>query len=171
MTNIVLIGMAGAGKSTLGVLLAKTLGLGFVDTDLLIQEREGSLLQTIIEDRGLNYFMTVEETVCKELNVKKSVIATGGSVVLSRVAMENLKRDGLTVYLKVPFEEIKRRLSNITTRGIVFKEGQSLRNVYDERAYLYEKYADKVIEFGKSDMEDTVRVLLKEIDYGLNSTK
>jgi len=164
MTNIVLIGMAGAGKSTLGVLLAKTLGLSYVDTDLLIQEREGALLQNIIDSHGMDYFMNLEGTVCKELIVQKSVIATGGSVVLSQSAMESLKKDGTVIYLKVPYEEIKRRLSNITTRGIIFKEGQSLRNVYDERVRLYEKYADKIVEFGRCDLEDSISLLIKNLN-------
>lgn len=163
MTNVILIGMAGAGKSTLGVLLAKAMGLSFVDTDLLIQEREGALLQKIIDKNGLDYFLDLEEQVCANLDIRKSVVATGGSVVLSKSAMENLKKHGTIVYLKVPYEEIKRRLSNITTRGIAFKEGQSLRDVYEERAELYEKYADKVIEFGKSDLEDTVSLLVKKM--------
>jgi len=163
MTNVVLIGMAGAGKSTLGVLLAKSLGLSFVDTDLMIQEREGALLQEIIDKNGLDYFLKVEEEVCAGLKLQKCVIATGGSVVLSKPAMEDLKKSGTVVYLKVPYEEIKRRLSNIKTRGIAFKEGQSLRDVYDERALLYEKYADKIIEFGKSDLEDTVSLLVKKL--------
>lgn len=163
MKNIVLIGMAGAGKSTLGVLLAKTLGFSFIDTDLLIQGREEALLQEIIENKGLEYFMTVEEEVCERLSVKNSVIATGGSVVLSKKAMDNLKNNGTVVYLKVPYDEIKRRLSNITTRGIVFKEGQGLRDVYYERVALYEKYADKVIEFGKCDLEDAVLLLVKKV--------
>lgn len=163
MKNIVLIGMAGAGKSTLGVVLAKSLGLSFIDTDLLIQEREGALLQEIIEKHGLEYFLTVEETVCTELDVKSCVIATGGSVALSDKAMENLKMNGTVVYLKVPYDEIKRRLSNITTRGIVFKEGQNLRDVYNERVALYEKYADKIIEFGRCDLEDAVLLLVKKL--------
>jgi Shikimate kinase len=165
MKNIVLIGMAGAGKSTLGVLLAKTLGFGFIDTDLLIQEKEEALLQEIIENKGLEYFMSAEEEVCAALNTKNNVIATGGSVVLSGKAMDNLKKNGTVVYLKVPYDEIKRRLSNITTRGIVFKEGQSLRDVYNERVTLYEKYADKVIEFGKCDLEDAILLLVKKVKY------
>ena len=141
-SNLILIGMSGAGKSTLGVLLAKALGKSFVDTDLLIQQRAGKLLQTIIDEDGMDAFMALEEDVVSHVALQDCVIATGGSVVYSQKAMEHLKKDGVTVYLTVSFDELQGRLSNITTRGIVFRGKQDLRSVYEERLPLYEKYAD-----------------------------
>lgn len=145
MKNIVLIGMPGAGKSTLGVILAKTLNMPFLDTDLIIQQKENKLLQEIISSKGIDEFLSIEEKVILDLNTKRSVIATGGSVVFKKEAMKHLKENGLIIYLKLPYKEIEKRIHNITTRGIVMKEGKTLLQVYDERVPLYEKYADNTI--------------------------
>ena len=154
--NIILIGMSGAGKSTLGVLLAKALGKSFVDTDLLIQQKAGKLLQNIIDEDGMEYFMQLEEDVVSSVCLHDCVIATGGSVVYSQKAMEHLKQNGTTVYLAVDYEELVGRLSNITTRGIVFKNKQDLRSVYEERLPLYEAYGDLRLNCTGLDIEFAV---------------
>jgi shikimate kinase len=161
--NIVLIGMPGAGKSTAGVILAKTLGMNFTDTDIAIQEQEGRLLQEIIDTEGPDSFLKIEEKALLSLHGRNAVIATGGSVVFSRRAMEQLKRDGVVVYLKVSFAEMEKRLQNITTRGIVLHAGQSLRDMYNERVPLYEKYADITIDCSEVDFETVVEKVIREL--------
>ena len=129
--NIVLIGMPGVGKSTAGVILAKVLGYEFVDADLVIQKEEGKLLKEIIEEVGTDGFIAVENRVNSSLEVDHSIIATGGSVVYGKEAMEHLKSIGTVVYLQLPFEELNRRLSDIKGRGVVLKDGQTLKDLYD----------------------------------------
>ena len=160
-SNIVLIGMPGAGKSTIGVVLAKTAALEFVDTDLLIQKQTGRKLQEIIKNDGIEAFLKIEGEVISKLDCKNSVIATGGSAVFSENAMNNLSRDGIIVFLDVPLDEIKRRVNNITTRGIAMKHGETLETVYNERLPLYKKYTDITIDLG--DTEHTVKKILEEI--------
>jgi shikimate kinase len=167
MKNIVIIGMPGAGKSTMGVILAKTLGLKFVDTDIAIQERTGRLLQAIIDEDGPDAFMKCEEETCLSLRCRGTVIATGGSAVFSEKAMEHLKEDGVVVYLRISCEEMVRRLGNITTRGIVLVKGQGLREMYDERIPLYERYADITIDCTGDHFEDCVGTVIGELGrYG-----
>ena len=156
MKNIILIGMPGAGKSTVGVILAKTLGMKFTDTDIAIQERTGRLLQEIIDTDGPGAFKKIEEETILSLHPRHAVIATGGSVVFSRKAMEYLKSEGVVVYLKISFVVMEERLKNITTRGIVLLHGQSLRDMYDERIPLYEKYADLTIDCSDEGFESVV---------------
>jgi len=158
----VLIGMPGAGKSTVGVLLAKALGMPYVDTDLLIQASEGRLLQDIIDSGGIGEFLKVEENVVLSLNVRRYVIATGGSVVYSSGAMEHLRRDGFVIYLRLPLEQVEERIRNITTRGIAMRKGQNLREVYEERTPLYRKYADINVDCSGRDMETIVRIIADE---------
>ena len=158
--NIVLIGMSGAGKSTLGVLLAKALGMDFLDTDILIQQTDGRLLQNIIDEKGNAYFLDLEERVVSSVNAENSVIATGGSVVYSAVAMKELRKNATVVYLHVDFEEIEKRLKNITSRGIVFKNAATLRQVYDERLDLYQRYADITVDCTGKGIEECVSELL-----------
>ncbi|MBQ8868311.1 MAG: shikimate kinase [Oscillospiraceae bacterium] len=146
MDNIVLIGMPGAGKSTVGVLLAKRLGYRFVDTDLLIQEIEGKRLFEIMRDNGNEYFADAENRIVASLKVERSVIATGGSVVFGSDAMQNLKSLGKVVYLRVPLAELEKRVNNFETRGILMKSGQTLKDIYAERTPLYERYADLTID-------------------------
>lgn len=155
--NIVLIGMPGAGKSTVGVVLAKSLGMRFIDTDILIQGRTGRMLQAILDEDGPEGFRRVEEETVLSLNAEGAVIATGGSVVCSEAAMAHLKAGGVVVYLEVPYDEMERRIKNITTRGIVLLPGQSLRGMYDERVQLYERYADLTVASSGGDLESVVQ--------------
>ncbi|WP_426450696.1 shikimate kinase [Paenibacillus sp. S-38] len=161
--NIVLVGMSGAGKSTLGVLLAKALGMDYVDTDIVIQQREGKLLQEIIDNDGIEIFMQIEEKAVSELQLKNCVISTGGSVVYSEKAMDVLKQEGQVIYLHVPYEEIRRRLINVTTRGIVIKKGNDLKDVYEERVPLYIKYSDKTLDCTNKDIEICVGEIIELI--------
>jgi shikimate kinase len=141
MKNIVLIGMPAAGKSTIGVILAKVLGFQFLDADLLIQEKEQCLLKDIIEKKGLEGFIAVENEVNRNITADNAVIATGGSIIYGEEAMEHLRNIGVVVYIKLSYETIKNRLGNIKQRGVVFREGQTLKSLYEERCPLYEKYA------------------------------
>ena len=161
--NIILIGMSGAGKSTLGVLLAKALGKHFVDTDILIQQSTGKLLQQLIDEEGNEAFLRMEEETVSALCLRDCVIATGGSVVYSEKAMAALKQNGTAVYLAVDYAELAGRLSNITTRGIVFKGKNDLRSVYLERLPLYEKYADIRVECTRTDIEAAVQAVLSKL--------
>jgi len=163
MKNIVLIGMPGAGKSTVGIVLAKALGMQFIDTDILIQEQTGMMLQEILDEKGPEAFKKIEEETVLSLHPQKMVIATGGSVVCSEEAMEFLKSGGVIVYLKISYEEMERRLKNITTRGIVLLNGQSLRGMYDERVPLYERYADFTIECSDRDFESVVEAVIRKL--------
>ena len=160
--NIILIGMAGCGKSTIGVLLAKTLGREFIDTDLIIQRREGQLLQEIINKRGLAAFREAEEAALLSVDASRTVIATGGSAIFCPDGMEHLKRGGKCVFLRLPYEEIERRVKNIATRGIAISPGKTLRDAFDERAPLYEKWADVIVD-GGGDMEATLAAVVAAI--------
>lgn len=158
-TNIVLIGMPGCGKSTVGVVLAKTLGYGFIDSDLLIQAEEGRLLCEIIEQEGTERFNEIEERVNASIRAEKTVIATGGSVVYGEKAMEHLKETGTVVYLKLPLEDVAERLGDLTRRGVSLRPEQTLANLYEERTPLYEKYADIVIEETGLDIREVVAAI------------
>ena len=156
MDNIILIGMPAVGKSTVGVVVAKRLGYGFIDTDLLIQEKEGKLLREIIAERGAEGFLEIEDKINSRVNVKKTVVSPGGSVVYCENAMNHYKETGKILYLKVSYETISKRLRNAKKRGVVLKEGQTLKDLYDERVKLFEKYADiTVVEDGYS-LEETI---------------
>jgi shikimate kinase len=160
-SNIVLIGMPGVGKSTVGVILAKVLGYEFVDADLVIQKKEGKLLREIIAEVGTDGFIEVENRVNSGLTARHSVIATGGSVVYGREAMEHLREIGTVVYLKLPYEELEKRLNDIRGRGVVLREGQTLRDLYDERTPLYEKYADFVVDEYQLTVEETMEKIVE----------
>ena len=159
--NSVLIGMPGVGKSTIGVVLAKVLGYQFVDADLLIQREEGKLLHEIIEEAGTEGFIAVENRVNSKISASHSIIATGGSVVYGTEAMTHLKEIGTVIYLKLPYEELAARLSDIRGRGVVLREGQTLRDLYEERAPLYEKYADLTVEERGLNVEQTIDKILE----------
>ena len=161
--NIVLIGMPASGKSTAGVILAKVLGKKFIDTDLVIQERENALLADIIKDKGVAGFMKIEEEAILSVDVKNTVIATGGSAVYGEKAMEHLKENGTVVYLKVEKEELFTRLKNIKERGVILKHGENVEKMYDNRSVLYEKYADIIIEERNCTIEETIEKIKKEL--------
>lgn len=161
--NIVLIGMPGVGKSTLGVVLAKELGFEFVDADLLIQKREKRLLKEIIADEGVDGFLKIENDVNASITSTKTVIATGGSVIYGAEAMEHLKKIGTVVYLKLDYETLDSRLGSLKGRGVVLKDGQNLKSLYEERIPLYEKYADVTVDEGGLGLEETLDAVLEKI--------
>ena len=144
--NIVLIGMPGAGKSTIGVVLAKKLGYRFIDSDLVIQEQYGKLLHELITEHGVEGFWQIENNVNAGLEVNRSIIATGGSAVYGKEAIEHLREIGKVVYLKLSYEEIELRLGDLNARGVTLREGQTLADLYAERTPMYEKYAHLTIE-------------------------
>ena len=162
--NIVLIVMPGVGKSTLGVILAKIIGYRFLDADLVIQEREGMLLKEIIAKKGVEGFMAIENEVNASLKCEKTIIATGGSVIYGREAMEHLKKIGKVIYLKAEYETLNKRLSNLQGRGVVLKHGQNLQQLYDERTPLYEEYADYIIDETGCDIEETIKKILQKLE-------
>lgn len=146
MENIILIGMPGVGKSTVGVLLAKVLGYQFVDSDLLIQKEEGKFLYEIIEEKGADAFKEIESKITKSIHADHAVIATGGSAVYSEDAMNYLKSTGKVVYLKISLENLKKRILDANIKNVLKNKNQNLKNIYEERLVLYEKYADIIIE-------------------------
>lgn len=157
--NIILIGMPGVGKSTVGVVLAKKLGYGFLDSDLVIQEQSGKLLYEMIEEQGVEGFWEVENKVNASLTVHKTVIATGGSAVYGKRAMEHLKQTGVMVYLVASYEELNNRLGDLNKRGVTLKPGQDLESLLAERTPLYEKYADITVSCD----EKSIREIVEEI--------
>lgn len=161
--NIVLIGMPGVGKSTAGVVLAKIIGYKFIDADIVIQEQEGKLLKEIISEKGVDGFIQVENRVNSSLDCHKAVIATGGSVVYGKEAMKHLSEIGTVVYLKVGYDEINGRLGNLKGRGVVLKDGQDLKSLYEERVPLYEEYADIIIDETGKNVEETVQELIFQL--------
>ncbi len=164
MKNIILIGMPSAGKSTVGVILAKHRGMSFVDTDVLIQSRQGRLLQEILNSEGTDAFLKIEETEIQCLNCSDTVIATGGSVVYSEKAMEHLKKTGIVIYLYVDMETVNKRLKNLKTRGVVLSPGESLEDIYRKRQPLYEKYADIIINCSEASIDSTVEMIHEKLD-------
>ena len=146
LDNVVLIGMPGAGKSTVGVVLAKKLGYRFIDSDLVIQDETGKMLHEIIAEQGTDGFLKVEEEINASLDCHRTVIATGGSVIYGPKAMEHLREIGNVVYLRLSLDDIAERLGDLNERGVALKDGQTLQDLYHERVPLYEKYADIVID-------------------------
>ena len=169
--NIVLIGMPGVGKSTIGVILAKELGYQFIDSDLVIQQQEKRLLREIIEQEGVDGFLEIENRVNAGIQAEGAVIATGGSAVYGAEAMEHFRQTGTVVYLKLTYEKLKKRLGNLRGRGVVLRKGQTLHDIYRERSVLYEKYADIIIEETGRDIEATLREILnfclQKVSFGI----
>jgi shikimate kinase len=163
MNNIILIGMPGAGKSTIGVILAKVLGYQFIDSDLLIQEKEGCLLKDIIARDGLEGLIAVENQVNCDIVADNTVIATGGSVIYSPEAMKHLREIGTVVYIKLSLSTIEKRLGNIRQRGVVFKEGQTLKDLFEERCPLYEKYANIIVDGEGLEMEALMEKIAQSV--------
>lgn len=163
MKNIILTGMPSCGKSTLGVVLAKTLGMSFIDTDLMIQNYTGRLLQNIIDQDGMEEFLRIEEYILTQVEAENSVIATGGSAVYSDRGMKHLRAIGEIIYIRLPLEEIRKRLNNIKTRGIAMAPGENLEDLYNRRIPLYEKYADAILDAEGMTMEESLSVFVTEL--------
>ncbi len=161
--NVVLIGMPGAGKSTIGVVLAKNLGIAFVDSDLVIQETEQKKLHELISEQGLDGFLEIEGRINSSLNPKAAVIATGGSVVYCEEAMKHLNEIATICYLRLTYESIEERLGDLQERGVVLRPGQTLRTLYDERVPLYEKYANLTVECENKNIREIVMELAKRL--------
>ena len=160
LDNIILTGMPGSGKSTVGVLLAKALGLGFVDVDLIIQEREGALLQEILDRSGTAAFLEIEERAVLSLDCHRHIVAPGGSAMCREGAALHLKKLGSVVYLNVPLEELTRRIQNMSQRGIAMEPGQTLADVLAYRDPLYRKYADLIVDCPPGQaLDQTVRLV------------
>lgn len=163
-TNIILTGMPGAGKSTVGVVLAKRIGYRFIDSDILIQEEEGMKLSEIIARKGTDGFLAIEDRVNSSIRTEHCVIATGGSVVYGENAMRHLKSIGTVVYLWESCENLKKRLGSLKDRGVALREGQTLDDLYRERCPLYDRYADVTIREEEFDISGTVCEICRELD-------
>lgn len=163
MKNIILIGMPGSGKSTVGVVLAKKLGYQFIDSDLVIQERCRKLLHQLIEERGEAGFVMLENEVNASILADRAVIATGGSAVYGKEAMAHFRQIGKIVYLELAYEELEKRLGDLHERGVVLKEGMTLKELYEERIPLYEKYADIVVSCTGRDIRSVMEEIAERI--------
>lgn len=161
MNNIVLTGMPGVGKSTIGIVLAKVLGYDFIDSDLLIQKSEGKLLWQIMRDVGNDEFNRIEERINSEIEADSSVIATGGSVIYGPKAMEHLRSIGTVVYLEADCATLAARLGDLTRRGVVFQPGQGLSDLFAERVPLYRKYAHITVPVGDKTVPEAVAAIEK----------
>lgn len=162
--NIILIGMPGCGKSTIGIEVAEIIGFGYIDSDSVIVAREGKRLCDIIAEVGREGFLDIEAKINSELSASRCVIATGGSVIYRDYAMQSLKQKGRLVYLKHTYETIAKRLGDLKKRGVALKEGFTLKDLYEERAPLYEKYADIVVELEDGSLQSSVEKVLKAIE-------
>ena len=161
--NIILIGMQASGKSTVGVILAKIIGYQFMDSDLVIQEQEGKKLHEIITESGVDGFIALEEQINSKIEAEHTVIATGGSVIYGKLAMEHFRRMGTIVYLQVGYEELMARLHNISQRGVVVRQGQTMEDLYRERTALYDQYADIVIHEKSDTPEQVIAEIISEM--------
>ena len=164
MKNIILIGMPAVGKSTVGVVVAKRIGYEFIDTDLLIQKQEKRLLKEIIAQEGNDRFLEIENQVNRDLEVECAVISPGGSVVYCEEAMRHFKEIGIVIYLRATYEDIYKRITNAKNRGVVLKEGQTLKDLYDERKKLFEKYADYTVSEEGLSLEETIDEVMELVE-------
>lgn len=162
--NITLIGMPGVGKSTVGVILAKIIGYEFIDSDIVIQKQEGRLLKDIIAEVGSDGFLEIENRVHTRMDVTHSVISPGGSICYCKEGLEHLQDISTVVYLKLDYSQLERRLGNLTARGVVLKNGQSLRDLYEERTPLYEKYAHVILDESDLTVEDTLKAVMEALE-------
>ncbi len=162
--NLIFIGMPAVGKSTVGVVVAKKLGMRFVDTDLLIQEQEKKLLREIIAEAGEDGFLKIENQVNAGVNVTNTVISPGGSVIYCEDAMKHYKEIGTVVYLKASYQTIKKRIRNPKKRGVVLREGQTLRDLYNERIPYFEKYADITVCEDGCRIEETIENVVDAVE-------
>ena len=165
MNNIILIGMPGSGKSSLGVVLAKKIGFGFIDSDLVIQQREGMTLERIIEKHGDAGFIQIENEVNCSISPHHTVIATGGSAVYGKEAMEHFKDIGTVVYLELPPESLEERLGSLKERGVVSNGKTTIEEIFEDRKRLYEKYADIVIAQEGMDIRTIVEDMYSRIKF------
>ena len=163
MQNIVLIGMPGCGKTTVGTYLSEIIGYGYIDSDSVIVAREGMRLSEIIAQKGTEAFLDIEAKVNSEICASRCVIATGGSVIYREKAIEALKKIGKVVYLQLSYEEIDRRLGDLKARGVALKEGFTLRDLYNERVPLYEKYADVTVCLDRLTVEQAAQAVAEAI--------
>ena len=163
MKNIILVGMPGSGKSTLGIILSKKIGYGYIDSDSVIVAREGKLLPELIEQLGNDGFLDVEAKVNGSICASRCVISTGGSAIYRSDAIEKMKKNGVVVYLKISYEEVERRLGDLKTRGVVLKDGFTLRDLYEERAPLYEAQADYIVELDNAPVETNAEKIREAI--------
>ena len=162
-----LIGMPGVGKSTSGVILAKVMNYDFLDSDLVIQQQTKKLLKEIIREEGIDGFNAVENQINAGIDVENTVIATGGSVIFGADAMAHFKETGIVVYLRISYDQLDKRLGDLDERGVVHKEGQTLRDIYDERTRLYEKYADITVDLDGKDVAGTVDAVVAQLEQYL----
>lgn len=163
MKNVILIGMPGAGKSTVGVVLAKHLGYTFLDSDLVIQQKYGKLLHELISEHGVEGFWKIENDVNAGLTCDRTVIATGGSAIYGKEAMEHLRSMGTVVYLRLTLEQIAERLGDLTERGVTLREGQDLKALYEERTPFYEKYAHVIIDCDGQRVRELVARIAQQV--------
>lgn len=166
-TNLILIGMPGAGKSTVGVILAKRLGYNFIDTDLVIQAQEQCRLQEIIDRRGLEAFRKIEEQVLLDLQTNRCVIATGGSAIYSQQGVEKIGQTGRLVYLKVPLEELQQRIADMGQRGLVMSKEQSFTDLFHERTPLYERFTQISIDCSELNAEQVAAEIETQLELGI----
>ena len=157
--------MPSSGKSTVGVIVAKHLGMSFVDTDVFLQTQQNKKLQDIINTDGIERFLEIEENTILSLDLSNTVIATGGSAVYSEKAMKHLKANGIVIYLNINMKTVNRRLKNIKTRGVVLSPGQTLGEIYQKRKPLYEKYADIIIDSSRNSINETIEAIIEKLDF------